>query len=78
MTGTIYKIVIYDVDENESKIYPAIYWSEKAAIREARSICDTQGDYPEGSNVYVHEEQADHSGQFLTKRTIFSRSIINE
>lgn len=78
MANTIYKIVIFDAEENRSKIYPAIYWDEHAAIREARSIGNTEGDYPDGSMVYVHEEQADRSGQFLTSRTIYTHCICNE
>ena len=40
MKATIYKIIIFDAEKNESIVDPLIFWDRDAALREARRIYD--------------------------------------
>lgn len=69
MKATIYKIIIFDAERNESIVDPLICWSRDAAIQEAQRIyddCDIIAD-----SIRVYEEEADKSGEFRTKEMIF-------
>lgn len=70
MKTTIYKIIIFDAEQNEHIVEPTIFWDKDAAIKEAERIrngndvpCDT---------IYVYEEEADkETGAFRTTNMIY-------
>ena len=69
MKATIYKIIIFDAERNESIVDPLIFWNRDAAIREAKRIYDDPDIIADSIRVY--EEEADKSGEFRTREMIF-------
>jgi hypothetical protein len=70
MKQIIYKIFIYDAEENTSLVDPLIFWDKAAAIKEADRI-HSDSDIVSDS-VYVYEEEADReTGAFRTKALIY-------
>lgn len=68
MKTTIYKIIIFDALENESRVDSLIFWDKDAAILEAKRIHEDL-DIPSDS-VSVYEEEADPQGHFRTTALI--------
>lgn len=70
MNTKIYKVIIFDADENKHTIDPTIFWDKNAAIKEAEEI--RSGNYIPCDTIYVYEEVADQeTGAFRTTQMIF-------
>ena len=74
MKATIYKVIIFDAEENRSSVYPIIFCDKNEAILEARKIMDN----PEipCDSVCVYLEEADpEAGFFRTKSLIVRMGV---
>ena len=70
MKATIYKIIIFDAEENKHIVDSTIFWNRAEAIKEADRI-DSDPDIVSDS-VSVYEEEADReTGAFRTKALIY-------
>ena len=70
MAQTIYKVIIFDAEENTHIVDSTIFWDKAAACKEADRI-DSDPDIPSDS-VYVYEEEADReTGAFRTRALIY-------
>lgn len=70
MKATIYKVIIFDAEENKHIVDSTIFWNRAEAILEAdriRNSCDIASDA-----VYVYREEADpETGTFRTKELVY-------